>query len=71
VALIVDCEAETYNNKEAPGKGGDKVVSWTRYNFGSSNACCLGGPNTSKNSKLRSAGLEMNMFNDASLPINR
>jgi hypothetical protein len=78
-ALTAECEAATYKSNGAPSEGGVSVVRSIKYCFNSSKAFRWAGPHwktsahfsISKNGRFLSADLDMNMFNDASLPASR
>jgi hypothetical protein len=77
-ALTATWEAATYRSNGAPDEGGVRVVKSIKYCFSSSKAFCWAGLhwktstdfNTSKKGRFLSADLEINMFNDVSLPAN-
>jgi hypothetical protein len=77
-AALTGWKETTYNNNGVPDEDGVRVVSSIKYCFSSSKAFCRVGPHrktladfkTSKNGKFLSVDLEMNLFNDASLPVN-
>jgi hypothetical protein len=77
-ALTAVWEVATYNSNGVSDEGGVKVVNSIKYCFSSSKAFCWVGPHwktladfsTSKNRKFLSADLEINLFNDVSLPVS-